>query len=65
MLTKRIELVAVYIAQMALYQELLARLYAGKSIRCMLVWTHGLDGPVVMEVPQAAMTASLEKIAQL
>ena len=56
---------ADYVAQMALYQALIARLYEGKTVRCMLVWTHGADGPVVMEVPQAAMTASLEKIAQL
>lgn len=56
---------ADYVAQMALYQALIARLYQGKAVRCMLVWTHGVDGPVVMEVPQEAMRASLEKIAQL
>ncbi|NRB30498.1 MAG: double-strand break repair helicase AddA [Rhizobiaceae bacterium] len=54
-----------YVAQMALYQDLVARLYGGKPVRCMLVWTHGVQGPVVMEVPQSAMSASLHKIAQL
>ena len=54
-----------YVAQMALYQDLVARLYGGKPVRCMLGWTHGVQGPVVMEVPQSAMSASLHKIAQL
>ena len=56
---------ADYITQMALYRELITRLYAGKTVRCMLVWSHSADGPVVLEVPETAMTTALNKIAQL
>ncbi len=56
---------ADYVSQMALYQDLIARLYVGRTVRCMLVWTHAANGPQVMEVPDSAMKAALEKIAQL
>jgi ATP-dependent helicase/nuclease subunit A len=48
-----------YVAQLALYRAVLARIYPGKTIRAALVFT---DGPVVMEVPAAAMAAALTKL---
>ncbi|HEY9080562.1 double-strand break repair helicase AddA [Magnetovibrio sp.] len=36
-----------YLAQMATYRELLARIYPDKQVRCVLLWT---DGPHVMEL---------------
>ena len=56
---------ADYVTQMALYHDLVARLYGGKKVDCMLVWTHAQEGPVVMQVPESAITAALNKIAQL
>jgi len=38
---------APYIAQMALYQSLLRKIYPGRRVRCLLLWT---DGPHVMEL---------------
>jgi ATP-dependent helicase/nuclease subunit A len=48
-----------YVAQLALYRAVLGRIYAGKTIRAALVFT---DGPVVMEVPAAAMAAALTNL---
>ena len=38
----------MYLRQMATYRALLASLYAGRSVRCALLWT---DGPTLMAVP--------------
>jgi ATP-dependent helicase/nuclease subunit A len=46
-----------YVAQLALYRAVLARVYPGKTIRAALVFT---DGPVVMDVPAAAMDAAMK-----
>jgi ATP-dependent helicase/nuclease subunit A len=44
------------VGQLALYRALLARLYAAKTVRAALLFTAG---PVLMEVPAAAMDAAL------
>ena len=36
---------AVYLRQMAAYREVLRRIYAGRPVRCFLLWT---DGPRLM-----------------
>ncbi|HMK70317.1 MAG TPA: double-strand break repair helicase AddA [Xanthobacteraceae bacterium] len=45
-----------YVAQLALYRAVLARLYPEKTIRAALVFT---DGPAVMELPGPALEAAL------
>ncbi|HKM87866.1 MAG TPA: double-strand break repair helicase AddA [Xanthobacteraceae bacterium] len=53
------EVPGAYIAQLALYRAVLARIYPEKTIRAALVFT---EGPNVMEVPGAAMEAALAEI---
>jgi ATP-dependent helicase/nuclease subunit A len=48
-----------YVAQLALYRAVLARIYPEKTIRAALIFT---EGPNVMEVPGAAMEAALAAI---
>jgi ATP-dependent helicase/nuclease subunit A len=45
-----------YLRQMALYRAALSGIFAGKSIRCALLWT---DGPRLMELPDAALQSAL------
>ena len=42
----------LYLRQMAAYRALLASLYPGRAIRCLLVWT---EGPSVMALPDALL----------
>ena len=53
------EVPAPYIEQLALYHAVLARIYPEKTIRAALIFT---EGPNVIEVPGAAMEASLAEI---
>jgi ATP-dependent helicase/nuclease subunit A len=48
-----------YIGQLALYRAVLGRIYPEKTIRAALIFT---EGPNVIEVPGAAMDASLAEI---
>ena len=48
-----------YVAQLALYRAVLARIYPEKTIRAALIFT---EGPNVMEVPGAAMEAALAAV---
>jgi ATP-dependent helicase/nuclease subunit A len=48
-----------YIAQLALYRVVLARLYPGKRVRAALVWT---DVPDLMEISDASLDAALATI---
>jgi ATP-dependent helicase/nuclease subunit A len=45
-----------YVAQLALYRAVLARLYPGRAIRAALVWT---EVPEIMEIPSSALDAAL------
>jgi ATP-dependent helicase/nuclease subunit A len=45
-----------YTNQLALYRAVLARLYPGRSIRAVLVWT---EGPHLMELPPSVLDAAL------
>jgi ATP-dependent helicase/nuclease subunit A len=47
-----------YVAQLALYGAVLARLYPDKTVRAALVFT---EGPLLLEVSTAAMQAALGK----
>jgi ATP-dependent helicase/nuclease subunit A len=46
-----------YLAQLALYREVLAEAYPGRRIRPVLVWT---DGPDIVEPDPAALDAALQ-----
>jgi ATP-dependent helicase/nuclease subunit A len=48
-----------YIAQLALYRAVLARLYPDKPVRAALLWT---DIPMLMEIPAAALEAAIPAI---
>ena len=48
-----------YVAQLALYRTVLARLYPGKVIRAALLFT---ERPKLMEIPAAAMDAAFSKV---
>ncbi len=50
---------APYLAQMALYRAVLARLYPARSIRALLVFTAG---PRAIEIPPATLDAVLGKV---
>jgi ATP-dependent helicase/nuclease subunit A len=54
----RLDEVAPYVTQLALYRAVLARIFQGKTVRAALLFT---DGPKLMEVPAAAMDAALDK----
>jgi ATP-dependent helicase/nuclease subunit A len=41
-----------YVAQLALYREVLRAIFPGKSVSCALLWT---EAPLLMEVPQAQL----------
>ncbi|HEX4410362.1 MAG TPA: double-strand break repair helicase AddA [Xanthobacteraceae bacterium] len=47
-----------YVAQLAAYRAVLARLYPGKSVRAALIFTNG---PKLVDVPPEAMDAALTK----
>ena len=42
----------LYLRQMALYRALLARVFPGRAVRCVLLWT---EGPRIMELSGAAL----------
>ena len=48
-----------YLAQLALYRAVLARLYPGRTIRALLVWT---DVPDFMEIPASALDAAVDGV---
>ena len=48
-----------YMAQLALYRAVLAKLYPGRPIRAALIWT---EVPDLMEVSEAAMDAALATV---
>ena len=49
-----------YVAQMATYVAVLARLYPDRPVEAALVWT---DGPKLMPVPQGLMDEALSRLA--
>ena len=51
-----------YLAQMALYREILKPLFAGKRIITRLIWTAG---PQIMELDDALLDSVLEKLGSL
>jgi ATP-dependent helicase/nuclease subunit A len=55
----RLDVVAPYVTQLALYRAVLARVFPGKTVRAALLFT---DGPKLMEVPAASMDAALTKL---
>ncbi len=54
-----------YITQMALYRELVARIYPAHAIKTALVWTHAAGGPHFMELPSRLLEQALTEIANL
>jgi len=57
----KLDEVEPYVAQLALYRGVLARLYPDKIVCAALVLT---EGPLLLDVPAAAMDAALDKIAE-
>ena len=49
-----------YLAQMALYRALLASLWPGKSLRCLLIWTAG---PEIVDLSAVQLDAALARLA--
>ena len=49
-----------YVAQLALYRAVLARVFPGKTVRAALLFT---EGPKLMELPATAMDAALTKLS--
>ncbi|MBX3493878.1 MAG: double-strand break repair helicase AddA [Parvibaculum sp.] len=49
-----------YVAQMAAYRAVLARIYPGREVRCALLWT---DGPTLMELPAEMLDNALKPVA--
>ncbi|MFM8991613.1 MAG: PD-(D/E)XK nuclease family protein, partial [Alphaproteobacteria bacterium] len=48
-----------YVAQLALYRALVAPLYPGRRVRCILVWTAG---PTISEIAPEALDAALARL---
>lgn len=48
-----------YVRQLALYRDVLQRLYPDRPVRCALLWTETAD---LMEIPASALDAELQSI---
>jgi ATP-dependent helicase/nuclease subunit A len=48
-----------YVQQLALYREVLRRLYPGRAVRCALLWT---ETAALMDIPPAALDAELQSV---
>jgi ATP-dependent helicase/nuclease subunit A len=48
-----------YARQLALYRDVLQRLYPDRPVRCVLLWTETAD---IMEIPASALDAELQSI---
>lgn len=48
-----------YVRQLALYRDVLQRLYPGRPVRCVLLWTETAG---LMEIPASALDAELQSI---
>ena len=48
-----------YVRQLALYRDVLARLYPGKPVRCVLLWTETAS---IVEIQASALDAELQSI---
>ena len=46
-----------YVRQLALYRDVLQRLYPDRRVRCALLWT---ETTVMMEIPASALDAELK-----
>jgi ATP-dependent helicase/nuclease subunit A len=50
----------VYLRQMAIYRSLLRRIYPGREVRCVLLWT---EAPRAMPLPDALLDRALDRWA--
>jgi ATP-dependent helicase/nuclease subunit A len=50
-----------YLAQLALYRAVLVRLYPGRAVRALLVWT---DRPDFMEIPVLVLDAAFDRVTR-
>ena len=53
---------AGYVAQLALYREVLGKLYPGRPVRAALVWT---ETPELLEIPAQALDSALKRLTSL
>jgi ATP-dependent helicase/nuclease subunit A len=56
---KLAEIPPAYVAQLALYRAVLAKLYPDRPVRAALVFT---DGPRLIELPAAVLAAALAQL---
>lgn len=54
------EVAPAYVAQMAAYRAVLARIYPDREVRCALLWT---EGPTLMELPVRMLENALKPAA--
>jgi ATP-dependent helicase/nuclease subunit A len=48
-----------YVYQMAIYSDIIRRIYPAHIVRCALIWT---DGPFIMEVPSVMLDTALASV---
>ena len=53
---------AQYLTQMALYRELVRKIYPGYKIRCLLLW---VNGPEFTEIPDEKIESALQAIKEI
>lgn len=58
-LTETLSRYAGYVAQLALYREVLGKLYPGRPVRAALVWT---ETPELLEIPAKELDSALKKL---
>lgn len=54
-----VQLYSGYVRQLALYREVLKRLYPGRPVRAALIWT---EGPQLMEIPAESLESAMAGI---
>jgi ATP-dependent helicase/nuclease subunit A len=53
---------AGYVAQLALYREILRKIYPGRMVRAALVWTESLE---LQEIPANNLDSALQRLTSL
>lgn len=61
-LTETLSRYAGYVAQLALYREVLGKLYPDRPVRAALVWT---ETPELLEIPAEALDSALKRLTSL
>ena len=54
-----------YLTQMALYRDIVARIYPNKPVEAALLWTHASSGPQIMQLPDTILDHALNALGGL